>query len=233
MGFPFGRCSALIWRRSAIEANQNTERLQAEIGRLQGKIEEMEHQRRKEIGTYNSTVEGNAKNVNDMKAQLEEMQKTQAMLFEELKRQKEENLQLLKNQQKAPAPAPSEGKKKSGSTNSFQNAYGAYAAKDWDTAITGFRAYLEANPKGKKVRDARYFLGDSLYKNKDYADAIVEFGVLHESAAGTTVGRKSTLRIAQSFKAMGKDKDAKAFAQLLVGSAPDSKEAQQARKYLK
>ncbi len=57
--------------------------------------------------------------------------------------------------------------------------------------------------------------------------------MVHEKSPTTTLGRKSTLRIAQSFKAMGKPKDAKAFAQLLVQSSPDSEEAKAARKLLK
>ena len=57
--------------------------------------------------------------------------------------------------------------------------------------------------------------------------------MVHEKAPTTNIGRQSTLRLAQSFKAMGKEKDAKAFAQLLVQGAPTSKEAAQARKLLK
>ena len=92
---------------------------------------------------------------------------------------------------------------------------------------------MEANPKGKHAIDARFFLADSLYKQKDYEQAVVEFGVVHERAPNSALGRKSTLRLAQSFKAMGKTKDARAFAQLLIQGSPDSEEAKAARKMLK
>jgi TolA-binding protein len=222
-------------QQSAAEYQQNSERLQAEIGRLQGKMEELEHQRKKEMSSYSSTSEGNSKSVTEMKTQMEEMQKTQGLLFEEIKRLKEENLQLVKTMPKSSSLPPAGEKKKvsSGGGNSYQNAFAAYNAKDYEAAADGFRTYLQLNPKGKRQTDARFFLGESLFRQKEYADAIVEYAVIHEAAPASALGRKSTLKIAQSFKALGKDKDAKAFAQILVQSSPNSAEAKQARKILK
>lgn len=227
-------------QQEVIEYNQNMERMQAEMGRLQGKLEELEHQRKKEQSTFSSSQEGTEKNVGELKARLEEQQKTQATLFEEMKRLKEENLQLLKNMEKARSSAPAgasatggSGAQKKNAASSFESALTAYKAKDYEASASAFRGYLQSYPKGKRAADARYFLADSLYRQKAYTDAIVEFGALHEQAPASALGRKSALRIAESFKALGKDKDAKAFAQLLVQSSPNSAEAKQARKFLR
>lgn len=219
--------------QAQVDNQQNAEKLQAELGRLQGKIEELEFQRKKEMSSVSSNTEGNAKSVAELKKNLDEMQKSQTVLFDEIKRLREENLQLLKNSSKPrddSTSAPAGQKKSTG--GSYTSALTAYKAKDYEAAVNGFRNYL-SNPKAKKAIDARFLMADSLYKQKAYQEAIVEFGTVQEKAPATALGRKSTLKIAESFKALGKDKDAKAFAQLLMQTAPNSVEAKQARKFLK
>ena len=214
-------------QQNVVEANQAVEKMQAEIGRLNGKIEELEFQRKKEQSAFGASRDASDKSVAEMKARLEEMQKNQATLFDELKRVKEENVQLLKNQGSSRPRSGSQ--KKAG----FKGALSAYKAKKYDVAVPAFRDFLEASPKSKKALDAHYLLGDSLYRQKKYSDAILEFSVVHEKSPASALGRKSTLKIAQSFKALGKDKDAKAFAAILVQSSPKSAEAKKARKFLK
>lgn len=227
-------------RQNVVETSTSMERLQAEIGRLQGRIEELEHRNKKEFSNLSSNMsssrEGSEKTISDLTARLTALQQGQAALFEEMKKLKEENLQLTKalaeRPRNAPAAAPQK-KSAAGAGASFDSAMKAFAAKDFDEAAEVFRAYLEAHPSGKNSASARYHLGESLYRQKDYESAIVEFGVVHEKSATSGLGRKSTLRIAESFKALGKDKDARAFAQILVQSSPESAEAKRARKLLK
>jgi TolA-binding protein len=220
-------------QQNVVESSQNLEKMQAEIGRLQGKIEELEYQRKKEMSSVASSHEGTEKTVTELRSKLEDTQKTQAMLIEELKRQKEENLQLLKNQEKAKTSSSGPVSTLKKGTSNFESALAAYKAKDFEAASMGFRVYLENSPKSKKSSDARFLLAESLYKQKRYEDAIVEFGVIHEKAPSSVLGRKSTLKIAESFQAMGKEKEAKAFAQMLVQTNPNSAEAKSARKILK
>jgi TolA-binding protein len=215
-------------QQSIVEYNQNLERTQAELGRLQGRIEELEHTRRKDA---QSGKESEQKTVEELRTRISALQESQNALFEEIKRLKEDNLALMG--ERARPSAPAQKKKVVNSGANFDSALAAYNSKDYQSAANAFRAFIDANPKGKRVLDAHYYLGDSLFREKEYSAAVVEFGVVHEKAPSTPIGRQSTLKIAQSFKAMGKDKDAKAFAQLLVQASPGSKEAAQARKLLK
>lgn len=227
-------------QQNAVEQSQNMEKLQSEIGRLQGRLEEMDHQRKKEAASFNSTVnsnlEGRDKRVSDLQGQLEDTRKAQTALFEEMKRLKEENLALLKAQtehKEKPRPAPATPAMKKQAGSQYEAGVAAYKAKDYGSAIPVFRAYLDAQPNGKRSGDAHYFLGDSLFRTKDYSQAILAFSVVHEKQPETGLGRRATLRIAESFKALGKDKDAKAFAQILVQNFPKTEEANKARKLLK
>lgn len=224
-------------QQNILQSQKQVEALQGEIGRLQGKLEEMEHQRQKELSTLNSSVssgrEGTDKQVGELSKRIEEQQKAQAALFEELKRMKEENVQLMESLSKKSASRGDGGsaQKKSGKSD-YDAAVAAWKAKSYGPASEGFREYLSALPNGKYNLSARYYLGDCLYHEKNYSEAIVELGTVTEKSPDSAWGRKATLRIAQSFKALGKTKDAKAFAQLLVSSAPESAEAKQARKLL-
>lgn len=217
-------------QQNIVEYNQNLEKAQADIGRLQGRIEELEHVRKKEMSGLMSGRDSEQKTIEDLKAQVAALQQTQNTLFEEIKRLKEDNLAAASGRPSAPPP----GAKKKGSAGaSYESGVSAYKAKDYASAAANFQSYLEANPKSKRALDARFHLADSLFKQKDFERAVVEFGVVHEASPTSTLGRKSTLRIAQSFQSLGKVKDAKAFAQLLVQSSPNSAEAKAARKLLK
>lgn len=224
-------------QQNVIDNGQGVERLQAEIGRLQGRIDELEHSQRKELSGFTSSLSSKtdsaAKNVDELRSRLNSLQEGQKALFEEIKKLKEDNLQLAKLVGERPAGAPAAGPAKKKGAPSYESAMSAFKAKNYDVAAPAFRAFLEASPKSKHALDARYLLGESLYKSKEYTQAIVEFGVIHEKAPATALGRKATLRIAQSFKAMGKAKDAKAFAQILIETHPNSEEARKAKAMLK
>lgn len=219
-------------QQNVVQAGQGVEQLQAEIGRLQGRMEEMEHRRQREMTGLNSKGEGNEKALADIRTQLAAIGQSQTQLFEEIKKLKEDNLQLSKALAERPRAQAAPAQKKSPPGN-FDASVKAYLDKDYETAIDGFRTFLDSYPNGKKSDSAHYYLGDSLYRTKDYSNAIVEFAVVHEKSPTTTLGRKSTLRIAESFKALGKEKDAKAFAQILIQSSPNSAEAKQAKKFVK
>jgi TolA-binding protein len=161
------------------------------------------------------------------------MQEAQNTFFEEVKKLHEEAL----SEHSRPAPAASPSKKKGNqgavAPGNFDSALAAYKAQDFAGASSGFRGFLEASPKAKRALEARYYLADSLFKQKQYEQAAAEFGTVHDKSPTSFYGRRSALRLAQSFKQLGKIKDAKAFAELLVAESPNSEEAKTARKMFK
>ena len=233
-------------KQSVLSNQDQIDRLQSDIGKLLGRIEELEHSQRKEMGSLSAGQKGAEKNLNELydrtdalkkivtahsvqnenliKGQ-ETLSKGQAALFEELKKIKEEQIASAADRERA-----AESKQKAPDVDT---AFAAFEAKDYKSAITGFRNYLHSHPQGKLSTDARFHLGESLFLTKDFDDAIVEYSVIHEKSPKTPLGRKSTLRIAESFKALGKNKDAKAFARLVIESSPGTEEAKKAKRILK
>ena len=223
-------------QQNVVEYGQGLDKVQAEIGRLQGRVEEIEHQRKKEMTGLSSARENEQKStektIEELKSKITAMQDAQSALFEEVKKIREDSLSAER------APHAAVGKKKgnpdaTSPASSYEGALGAYKARDYARAAAAFRSYLEVNPKAKRGLDARYYLADSLFKQKNFEQAVVEFGAVHDKAPATFFGRRSTLRLAQSFKAMGKNKDARAFAMLLEQESPGSEEAKAARKIFK
>jgi TolA-binding protein len=221
-------------QQSVLASTQGVDKLQAEIGRLQGRIEELEHQRKKEMGGLQSGKESQEKTLLDLRKKVEELSSTQQTLFEEIKSLKTEQIQILKSlteksvsrPQATPRSAPPKAA-------SFDAALKHFQEKNFKDAAAGFKAVLDSRPTGKRLLEANYYLGESLYRLKNYDDAIVAFAVVHEKSSKSTLGRKSTLRIAESFRALGKNSDAKAFAQLLIDGSPQSEEAKRAQRILK
>jgi len=57
----------------------------------------------------------------------------------------------------------------------YQAAHGHYLEKNYDQAISGFKAYLFLFPRSSKASDAMCFLGSSYYWQGNYLQAIKEF----------------------------------------------------------
>ena len=71
------------------------------------------------------------------------------------------------------------------STNDLEGTYysaaeGQYAAQDWKGAESAFQKYLVQFPVGGKGVKAHYYLGESQYQQKKYADALVNYTAVYQ-----------------------------------------------------
>jgi TolA-binding protein len=224
-------------QQNVMQAGQGLDKVQSDIGRLQGRVEEIEHQRKKEMSGFANTRDSEQKStekaLQELTAKVTAMQEAQNTLFEEVKKLHEEALSERSRPSPAAPPSKKKGNQGAVAPGNLDSALAAYKAQDYGSATSGFRGYLEASPKAKRALEARYYLADSLYKQKQYEQAAAEFGTVHDKSPTSFYGRRSALRLAQSFKQLGKTKDAKAFAELLVAESPNSEEAKTARKMFK
>ena len=199
--------------------------IEAQFGKFQGQIEEQQYQRKQDARDLRAALDKNDKHIADIDEKISALSQKMELLFEEVKKMKEGGASVREakssaSSKKKPAGNVSEGIK-------------AFKAQDFDSAASEFEGYLEKYPKGKRALEASYYLGEVRYHEKDYARAILAYSMVHERSPATSLGRKSTLKIVESFSALGKKSDAKSFAQLLVQVAPASAEAKKVRKYLK
>lgn len=195
--------------------------LQANHTQMLSRLDQMEHNSRLGAGAQQKNSKANAE---DLERRLKALEEGQASLFEELKSLREAKMQALQQEETAAPPA----KKRS-----FAELQKMVADKKYADAIGGLQRFLKENPKSKNRVKAQSLLGDALFHTEDYPNAIIAYSEVQEKSPDTHMGRLATLHIAESFKKLGKNKDAKTFAQLLVEKYPDSDEAKRARKLLK
>jgi tol-pal system protein YbgF len=148
-------------------------------------------------------LEGERRNIADMKAGLDELRQQVGVLSERLEEsghRLNQRLGVLETRlpggawptspgsgqlpPTVPAPGgqPSPGTmppvESPGSAEAkplYQAALADYQRGKFDLAVQGFRAYLQQAPGGDVADTAQYYLAESLYSAKDYRNAIAEF----------------------------------------------------------
>ncbi len=148
----------------------------------------------------------------------EELQKAEARIAELEKRLKE----LSPDEPEVP-----EGK------SPMEAGKDAFADGDWDGAIGFFSKVLDSNGKGKAFEEATYLRGESYFKKREFAKAVLDYSKFPESLHKSSYHPKALLRIAESFEAMGRKDEARMFYEDLVGKFAKTAEGRIARKKLK
>ena len=179
------------------------EEMRAELARLSGKVEELEHEKK-----------------NQQASREEEQSKLQSRI-DELEKQLKEKEEAEKG------PAVPSGK------TAFQAGKEAFAGAKYDEAIGFFSVFLEQpNQKDKELAEATYLRGDSFFRKKEFKKAIVDFSRFPEAFQKSNFHPKALLKLAQSFEALDMKEDANAFYQELVDKFPKTAEGMLAKKKL-
>ena len=149
-------------------------------------------------------LEGERRNIADMKASLDELRQQVGVLAERLEdsgHRLNQRISALEARlpggatatpppgpTSAPTPppvaagppssgpaTPAEGAGSVEAKRLYQAALTDYQRGKFDLAVQGFRAYLQQAPRGDVADTAQYYLAESLYSAKDYQNAIAEF----------------------------------------------------------
>jgi len=174
---------------------------------------------RAEVARLSGKVEEDAhsKQVDDQ-AHADELKKYQDRLAELEKKLKE--LQ-------PDAPSVPEGK------TPLEAGRDAFQAGKCDEAIPFLSQTLEKSASGKEAEEATYKRGQCYFNKSQYNKAIVDFSRFPEKYQKSPYHPKALLGIAESFEAMGRKDDAKAFYSDLVDKFPKTAEGKLAKKRLK
>jgi tol-pal system protein YbgF len=114
----------------------------------------------------------------------------------------------------------------------FPEGMALYRDNKFEAARQKFYQYLRNNPHGPKASEARYYLGDSFYREKRYREAAVEFNKLVTLHPDSVLAPSALLRQALSYEQMEQQSNYRLALQRLVEDFPGSPEAQEARKRL-
>jgi TolA-binding protein len=191
---------------SASTGGYNAEELRAEIARLNGKVEELEHEKKLQE--------------EDRANEQKKLQDQVVGLEKQLKESQPEKLETPEGKSTFEA-----GK------DAYFGGLFDQSIQYMDQYLQKNETSKDAD--AKEVAEAVYIRGESYYKQKQYKKAIVDFSKFPEKFQKSPYHPKALLRIAESFEALGMKDDAKIFYSDLSEKFPKTAEGKLAVKRLK
>ena len=109
----------------------------------------------------------------------------------------------------------------------------SFKAGDMAAARTQLTAFLEKQPQHELVPNARYWIGETFYGEKNYEQAVLEFQEVIKQYPKKEKAPAAMLKQALAFKALKDIKSSRYVLGRLVQEYPKSEEARRARVLLK
>ena len=128
----------------------------------------------------------------------------------------------------APAPAPGEDP-----VQMYQSAYRDYQRGNYDLSMAGFREFAAKNPNSDLADNAAYWIGESLYSQKKYREAIAQFDSVVTNYPKSDKVAGALLKKGYAYIALGERSQGIVQLQYVVHEHPTSPEASVARQRLK
>jgi len=115
----------------------------------------------------------------------------------------------------------------------YDSAFILVRKGQYEKAIAGFKAFLDACPKHQAVSNAHYWTGECYYSLEKYQDAITAFEYLLDNYKGTVNASRALYKLGRSKQELKQKADAKKIFERLVKEYPNTLEAEQAKERLK
>jgi tol-pal system protein YbgF len=114
----------------------------------------------------------------------------------------------------------------------YKRYYDALRAGNHSYAIAGFRNFVERFPDHDHADNARYWLGEAFYDQREYRIALAEFRKVVTDHAGGNKVPDAMLKIGYCHIALGEMTDARAALQRVIDRFPRSQPARLAAERL-
>jgi len=115
----------------------------------------------------------------------------------------------------------------------YQAAYRDYQRGNFDLAIEGFRDFLSINKQPDLADNAEYWIGESLFSQKKYREAIEQFDVVVSKYPRSDKVPGALLKKGYAYITIGERAQGVVQLQYVVHEHPGSQEASLARQRLK
>lgn len=118
-------------------------------------------------------------------------------------------------------------------TEIYQSAYRDYQRGNYDLAIEGFREFLDVNKEPDLADNASYWIGESLFSQKKYREAIEQFDNVVTKYPRSDKVPGSLLKKGYAYISIGEKAQGVVQLQYVLHEHPKSQEAALARQKLK
>jgi tol-pal system protein YbgF len=117
-------------------------------------------------------------------------------------------------------------------TRLFDTARADFFAGQWESAINGFQAFLNAFPRSELADDAQFNIGDIHYSQNKWAEAVVEYNKVIDGYPNTNSVPLAYYKRGLSQERLGDVAAARASWEAVVKIAPESDPGRLARQRL-
>lgn len=117
--------------------------------------------------------------------------------------------------------------------DTYQAAYRDYQKGNYDLAMSGFREFIEKNPNSEYADNAAYWIGESLFSQKKFAEAVQQFDSVVSRYPKSDKVPGALLKKGYAYIAIGDRSRGIVQLQYVVHEHPSSSEAGLARQKLK
>jgi tol-pal system protein YbgF len=224
-------------RSSLADTRANMQQLQREFSALKERIEETRYQVGRQIGQSNRDGDQRVKDLEARVARLTEGFKAQEG---QLKAREDELRELRKTFQQQPAPVsvPADQAEISAAESDvvrrdYEAAWRALEKKDYRSAISRFKDFLQKHPKSRLASNAQYWIGESHYTLREFDQAILEFDAVRSKYPQTDKVAAALLKQGFAFAELGEKVNARLILQEVVEKYAQSPEAAQAKQKLR
>jgi len=216
------------------------EALRVQIQFLQGRIEALEYNQKKDQSHLNESL---SKDMKELQARLQRLEKPPApptptptppadsgATLEKPKEVTQESKEGLKETKETTKI------KETGKTNpeeTFNAAQGLLQKQAYEGAKKKFEEYLKVAPKGKFLTEARFGLAECLYGTKEYEEAILAYQKLIKSYPKSNFIPEALYKQALSFLNLKDTASARLLLEKIIKDYPKSGQAKKARTKLK
>jgi len=114
----------------------------------------------------------------------------------------------------------------------YSQAYADYARGNYDLAMQGFAEYLRAYPGTDFADNAQYWIGESYYGKKAYADAVAAWDALFRYYPASDKLPDAHVKKGMALEKLGRRRDALREYRLVTDRYPNSPAARIARDHL-
>jgi tol-pal system protein YbgF len=193
--------------------------LRTDVQVLTGRFEESLHFSEKNIEELTESDEQITSKINDLEIAVTNLKK----------RLDEFEVQGSSVQQKT-GTIPEDPEKKA--KDAYMEAYQAYKANDLEKAKEKFQTLLKTYPTNEFSDNARFWIGEIYFKEKNYENAILAYDELLKKHPKSDKAPGALLKQGLAFYELKKNTVAKTILQELIKKYPNSKQAQIAKRKL-
>ena len=115
----------------------------------------------------------------------------------------------------------------------YQTAYSDFAMGKYDLALEGFQSFIAKYPNVELAQQAQYYIGESLYSQNRWKDAIAEYRKVEQNYKDSGLVAAAKLKIALAYEMLGKKNEAINEFNSIIKKFPQSSEALTAKEKIR